>query len=138
MTAMKICVKKSVSRRLLVLRPLSHHWPRAVMSQSSANIRSRPPTQRTDQLSSERRRTPLTGSKHQTPCAEDWTRCRAPAWRGETRTLLTPSAAGARRRSDPLTLFPCRAKELKALFGSLLQKSDHSLNSQAKKNEKLK
>ncbi|TNM97913.1 regulator of G-protein signaling 5b [Takifugu flavidus] len=31
-----------------------------------------------------------------------------------------------------------RAKELKALFGSLLQKSDHSLNSQAKKNEKHK
>lgn len=50
-----------------------------------------------------RRKTTLTGSKHQTQCAEDWTRCRAPAWRGETRTLLTPSAAGTRRRSDALT-----------------------------------
>ncbi|XP_070774642.1 regulator of G-protein signaling 5b isoform X2 [Enoplosus armatus] len=31
-----------------------------------------------------------------------------------------------------------RAKELKALFGSLLQKSDHSIISQAKKNDKLR
>ncbi|XP_070701158.1 regulator of G-protein signaling 5b [Pempheris klunzingeri] len=31
-----------------------------------------------------------------------------------------------------------RAKELKALFGSLLQKSDHSISSQAKKNDKLR
>ncbi|XP_056277291.1 regulator of G-protein signaling 5b isoform X1 [Pseudoliparis swirei] len=31
-----------------------------------------------------------------------------------------------------------RAKELKALFGSLLQKSDHSINSQSKKNDKLR
>ncbi|CAF96335.1 unnamed protein product [Tetraodon nigroviridis] len=31
-----------------------------------------------------------------------------------------------------------RAKELKALFGSLLQKTDHSLNGQAKKHEKLR
>ncbi|XP_034411686.1 regulator of G-protein signaling 5b [Cyclopterus lumpus] len=29
-----------------------------------------------------------------------------------------------------------RAKELKALFGSLLQKSDHSINGQSKKNDK--
>ncbi|XP_070830410.1 regulator of G-protein signaling 5b [Chaetodon trifascialis] len=31
-----------------------------------------------------------------------------------------------------------RAKELKALFGSLLQKSDHSITGQSKKNDKLK
>ncbi|XP_042353674.1 regulator of G-protein signaling 5b [Plectropomus leopardus] len=31
-----------------------------------------------------------------------------------------------------------RAKELKALFGSLLQKSDHSITCQSKKNDKLR
>ncbi|XP_059200929.1 regulator of G-protein signaling 5b [Centropristis striata] len=39
--------------------------------------------------------------------------------------------------SLPITCLE-RAKELKALFGSLLQKSDHSINGQAKKNEKLR
>lgn len=38
--------------------------------------------------------------------------------------------------SLPITCLE-RAKELKALFGSLLQKSDHSITSQSKKNEKL-
>ncbi|XP_030257782.1 regulator of G-protein signaling 5b [Sparus aurata] len=37
--------------------------------------------------------------------------------------------------SLPITCLE-KAKELKALFGSLLQKSDHSITSQSKKNEK--
>ncbi|XP_029970823.1 regulator of G-protein signaling 5b [Salarias fasciatus] len=39
--------------------------------------------------------------------------------------------------SLPITCLE-RAKELKALFGSLLQKSDHSITAQAKKSDKLK
>ncbi|XP_042285008.1 regulator of G-protein signaling 5b [Thunnus albacares] len=39
--------------------------------------------------------------------------------------------------SLPITCLE-RAKELKALFGSLLQKSDHSINGQSKKSEKLR
>ncbi|XP_054452177.1 regulator of G-protein signaling 5b [Anoplopoma fimbria] len=39
--------------------------------------------------------------------------------------------------SLPITCLE-RAKELKALFGSLLQKSDHSINGQSKKNDKLR
>lgn len=52
---------------------------------------------------------------------------------------MLPSRRGA-PPAAVLTLVPfvCRAKELKALFGSLLQKTDHTLNSQAKKHEKLK
>ncbi|XP_069020590.1 regulator of G-protein signaling 5b [Embiotoca jacksoni] len=39
--------------------------------------------------------------------------------------------------SLPITCLE-RAKELKALFGSLLQKSDHSIPGQAKKNDKVR
>ncbi|XP_049889374.1 regulator of G-protein signaling 5b [Epinephelus moara] len=39
--------------------------------------------------------------------------------------------------SLPITCLE-RAKELKALFGSLLQKSDHSITSQSKKHDKLR
>ncbi|XP_044074849.1 regulator of G-protein signaling 5b [Siniperca chuatsi] len=39
--------------------------------------------------------------------------------------------------SLPITCLE-RAKELKALFGSLLQKSDHSITAQSKKNDKLR
>ncbi|XP_035526715.1 regulator of G-protein signaling 5b [Morone saxatilis] len=39
--------------------------------------------------------------------------------------------------SLPITCLE-RAKELKALFGSLLQKSDHSITGQSKKNDKLR
>lgn len=39
--------------------------------------------------------------------------------------------------SLPITCLE-RAKELKALFGSLLQKSDHSIHGQSKKSEKLR
>lgn len=118
--------------------------PRAVMSQSRANISGRPPTRRTDRL-----RLALSGGAglrrgRHTKHHVQRTGLAAEHLPGEVRDalfwhLLLREKA---RRSDRLTLAPppppslCRAKELKALFGSLLQKSD--LNGQAKKNEKLK
>lgn len=86
-------------------------------------------------------------------CAGHSTRCLSPAWRGESFLTLffSPEMIKVCLEQESWTWTPLkcntqssshhylhRAKELKALFGSLLQKSDHSTTSQSKKNDKPK
>lgn len=119
-----------------VLCLLLHHWPRAVMSrQSGVCIRRHPPTQGTDRprLTPEERGRGTDDRQH-----VQRTRLAAKHLLGEVRPLKPGDWGGAveARSSHSHAFVVFRAKELKALFGSLLQKSD--LTGQAKKSEKLK